>query len=93
MTLYGVRMPVFRAGDMVACRSISERCFVDLAAVGFHIGSIYIGATEHMGCAPTTIGKHLTKFNNVGMDKLEHGDGQARAFAIVVEDIGVFRLL
>ena len=89
MTLYGVRMPVFRAGDMVACRSISERCFVDLAAVGFHIGSIYIGATEHMGCAQTTIGKHLTKFNNVGMDKLENGDGQARAFAIVVEDIGI----
>ena len=29
MTLYGVRMPVFRAGDMVACRSISERCFVE----------------------------------------------------------------
>ena len=88
-TLYGVRMPVFRAGDMVACRSISKRCFYDLAAVKFRIGSIYVGATEHMGCAPTTIGKHLTKFNNVGMDKLEHGDGQARAFAIVVEDIGV----
>ena len=88
--LRGVLTPFFRARDMAASTPITKQCFEDLAAVDFIIRALYGGGSGHMGSVTTCISRHVDKFNDVGMDKLENGDGQSRAFGILIEDLGEY---
>ena len=86
--LRGVLTPFFRARDMAASTPITKQCFEDLAAVDFIIRALYGGGSGHMGSVTTCISRHVDKFNDVGMDKLENGE--ARAFGILIEDLGKY---
>ena len=88
--LRGVLTPFFRARDMAASTPITKQCFDDLALADFIIQALYGGGSGHMGSVTTCISRHVDKFNDVGMDGLENGDGQARAFGILIENLGEY---